>query len=48
MVALDERRPIPAILPRTLKRPDVSDLADRAGEGGEKSGRGMSGTGSRQ
>lgn len=36
----EDRRPIEAILPKTptLYLEDVSDRADRAGEGGEKSG----------
>ena len=46
ITALEGRRPM--ILPRTLYRDEVSDRADRAGEGGERSGSSISGIEGRQ
>lgn len=42
IACLDDRLPNPAILPRTLNLPEVSDRADRAGDGGVRSGSAMS------
>lgn len=44
----EPRRPNPVILPRTLRRLEESDRAERAGDGGERSGRVMSGMLDRQ
>jgi hypothetical protein len=44
----DDLRPSPVILPSTLKRLEVSDRADSAGDGGVRSGKATSGMEDRQ
>ena len=44
----DDLRPSPVILPSTLSLLDVSDRADRAGDGGVRSGKATSGMEDRQ